>query len=204
MADTEQAEQNRAGLARRARIVECAIDALVEVGYARTSVGEIARRAGISKGVVTYHFPDKASLLSQVVVALYQQAGNEIQSTVDAAANARDALRGYLEANLNFIAAHSRHVRAAIEVMTNLRKDNSEPAFTPGVVDPVTNHLAGLLHGGQLTGQFDDFNCRCLALMLRAAIDTAATHLIADADFDLPTYRRELIEFADRATRPAP
>lgn len=158
---------------------------------------------GPTKGVVTYHFPDKANLLGQVVVTLYQHAGDEIQSTVEGAANARNALRGYLEANLNFIAAHPRHVQAAIEVMANLRNRGNEPVFTPDAADPVTDRLAGLLRAGQLAGQFGGFDCRSLALMLRAAIDTAAAHLITDPSFDLPTYRRELIELADRATRPA-
>lgn len=203
MTVTEQTEPNQAGRARRAQILDCAIEALAEVGYARTSVGEIARRAGISKGVVTYHFPDKADLLGQVVVALYRHVGDEIQSTVEGAADDRNALRGYLEANLNFIAAHPRHVQAAIEVMANLRNHDDQPAFTPGAADPVTDHLAELLHAGQLAGQFGDFDCRCLALILRAAIDTAAARLITDPNFDLPTYRRELIELADRATRPA-
>lgn len=198
---TEQTEPNRAGRMRRAQIVESAIDALVEVGYARTSIGEIARRSGISKGVVTYHFRDKATLLGEVVVALYQQAGDEIQSTVELAENGKDALRGYLETNLNFIAAHPRHVQAAIEVVANLRKQDNEPAFPPSAADPVSDHLAGLLHAGQLAGQFGDFDSRCLALMIRAATDAAATHLITDPDFDLPAYRRQLIEFADRATR---
>lgn len=202
MVATQPAEPNQAGLSRRAQILQCTIDALAEVGYSRTSVGEIARRAGISKGVVSYHFPDKTALLGQVVVELYRGAGEQIQAQVKAAENSRDALRGYLETNLDFIAAHPRQVRAAVEVVANLRNHDDEPAFTPGAADPVTDHLAGLLRTGQQAGQFGVFDCRCVALMLRAAIDTAASHLITDATFDLPTYRQQLIELADRATRP--
>lgn len=202
MVSVEQAEPNQAGIWRRGQIVRCTIDALAEAGYGGTSVGEIARRAGVSKGVVSYHFPDKAALLGQVVFELYRGAGDQIQSQVDAARDSRDALRAYLETNLDYIAAHSRHVRAAAEVMANLRAPNGEPVFSPGAADPVTDHLAALLRTGQQAGLFGDIDCRCVALILRAAIDTAAGRLIADPSFDLSAYRRQLIDLADRATRP--
>ena len=52
---------------RRDQLVECAIDAIVELGFQRASVAEVARRAGVSKGVVTYHFPAKEELIRAVV-----------------------------------------------------------------------------------------------------------------------------------------
>ena len=43
-------------LARRAQIAQCAAEAIAEVGYADASMAEIARRAGVAKSVVSYHF----------------------------------------------------------------------------------------------------------------------------------------------------
>ena len=54
-------------LKRRDQLVDCAIDAVVELGFARTSVAEVARRAGVSKGVVTYHFAAKDDLIGAVI-----------------------------------------------------------------------------------------------------------------------------------------
>jgi TetR/AcrR family fatty acid metabolism transcriptional regulator len=53
--------------ARRAQILRCAIEAIAESGYGRASLAEIARRAGVSKGVVSYYFASKDELLAQVV-----------------------------------------------------------------------------------------------------------------------------------------
>src|SRR5579885_966269 len=53
--------------ARRAQIVECAIDAIAALGYPRASLAQIARRARISKGVISYYFADKDELIRQVV-----------------------------------------------------------------------------------------------------------------------------------------
>jgi AcrR family transcriptional regulator len=49
------------------QIVQAAIRVLARQGYARTSLLDIAREAGMSKGAVHYHFPTKEALLSVVL-----------------------------------------------------------------------------------------------------------------------------------------
>lgn len=79
--------------ARRAQIIECAIDTITEVGFARASLTEIGQRAGISKGGVAYHFAGKAELLEQVVIDVYTRAGEAITSRVATETTAADCLR---------------------------------------------------------------------------------------------------------------
>src|ERR1700746_1264946 len=54
-------------LARRAQIAQCAAEALTEVGYADASMADIARRAGVAKSVISYHFSDKEELMGEVL-----------------------------------------------------------------------------------------------------------------------------------------
>ncbi len=54
-------------LARRAQMAQCAAEALAEMGYADVSMAEIARRAGVAKSVVSYHFSDKEELMGEVL-----------------------------------------------------------------------------------------------------------------------------------------
>jgi TetR/AcrR family transcriptional regulator, fatty acid metabolism regulator protein len=192
------------GRARRAQLLDCAVEALNEVGYAGCSIGEIARRAGVSKGVVTYHFPSKEELLTGVVTNLYEQAGAQIGARVKASADAREALRGYLEANLGFIADHPRLIRAAAEVVVNLRRADGSLAFAPDTSDPVTEHLQALLQAGQDQGVFRKFDPAALALIIRSAIDAASGRLAANPAFDIAAYQAELITGIDLATRREP
>ena len=59
--------------ARRAQIVAAAIDTLAEVGYARASLGRIAQRIGISRGLISYHFAGKDELMTEVVREVLEQ-----------------------------------------------------------------------------------------------------------------------------------
>ena len=50
-----------------AQIVQATIRVLSRSGYARTSLMDIAREAGMSKGAVHYHFPTKEALIQVVL-----------------------------------------------------------------------------------------------------------------------------------------
>jgi TetR/AcrR family transcriptional regulator, fatty acid metabolism regulator protein len=190
------------GRARQAQLVDCAIQALCDVGFTGTSIAEVARRAGVSKGVVTYHFPTKDALLWQVVAALYERAGSTIAERVATEATALGALVSYIEANLAFVAEHTAHVRAALEVVTNLRCPDGEPAVDPAGLDAVTTHLQAMIQHGQDCGEFAAIDAGTLATIIRAAIDTAAARGAKDPDFDHARYARELVLVVRRALEP--
>jgi AcrR family transcriptional regulator len=50
-----------------AQIVAAATRVIARQGYARTSLNDIAREAGMSKGAVHYHFPSKEALVAKVL-----------------------------------------------------------------------------------------------------------------------------------------
>ncbi len=64
--------------AMRGRLLDAAVESLVELGYARTSTQEIARRAGVSRGTQLHHFPTKESLVVAAVEYLVDKRLEEI------------------------------------------------------------------------------------------------------------------------------
>ena len=191
------------GRARQAQLVDCAVQSLVEGGFAGTSIGEVARRAGVSKGVVTYHFRSKDALLRQVVASLYERAGDRIAARVEAADTAMGALEGYVEANLAFVVEHAVHVRAVMEIAANVRLDGgSVPGG--GDADPVAAHLRALIEQGQAGGEFAEVDAGVLATVIRASIDTAAARGATDTGFDAALFTRELLLVVRRALEVRP
>ncbi len=60
--------------ATRQGLLDATLECLVELGYARTTTTEVARRAGVSQGAIFNHFPTK----SQLVVAATEQLFAEL------------------------------------------------------------------------------------------------------------------------------
>lgn len=54
----------------RDRLLEAAVDSLIELGVARTSTLEVQRRTGFSRGALLHHFPRYADLLAATVTEL--------------------------------------------------------------------------------------------------------------------------------------
>ena len=59
--------------ARAQRILDAAADLFVHYGYDKTTVSDIARQAGVSKGAIYLHFTSKDNLLEALIVRELQQ-----------------------------------------------------------------------------------------------------------------------------------
>ena len=59
-------------------ILNAAVAALIELGFAKTTTLEVQRRAQVSRGALLHHFPSKAGLLAATVGHLAQLRGREL------------------------------------------------------------------------------------------------------------------------------
>lgn len=195
MRTTPASNPSPGGQARKAQLVECAVDALVERGFAGTSVAEVARRAGVSKGVVTYHFRTKEDLLGEVVTSLYRNAGHQIAEATGDSNSVTGELATYIRSNLAFVADHPRHVRAVMEVAANMRPADGPP----GGGDPLSAHLRELIERGQATGEVAEVDAGVLAMTIRASIDAAAARAAVDPTADPRGHAEHLVTIVGRA-----
>lgn len=74
-----------AGDVRRRQLIEATIEAIGELGFNATTIAEIARRADVSTGLVSFYFGDKDGLLEATLRHLARQLSRA------AAARLRDA-----------------------------------------------------------------------------------------------------------------
>src|SRR3712207_5965716 len=103
-------------MARRAQVVDAAIRAISEVGLQRASLAEVARRAGLSKAAVLYHFAGRDELIEQVVVAVLTRGAEYMAARTATAADPAAELRAYIEANVQYIAAHREDVKVLVAI----------------------------------------------------------------------------------------
>jgi len=187
--------------ARKAQLIECAIEIIATLGYAQASLAQIAQRAGVSKGVVTYYFSNKEELIGQVVSAIYTEAAAYIGPRVAAHTAFAPRLRAYIEAHVEYISAHLQQMMAIIEIASNMRTSGGKLRYGVGAAPAVRAALEALLRKGQQAGEFRDFDARVMAVAIRGAIDALPPLLIADPQMDAGQYAREVGDLFDRATR---
>lgn len=187
--------------ARRAQIIDAAVDTLVELGYARATMAEIARRAGISKSVISYYFESKDVLLEKVVESIYQAGAGAVKERVLPASSAMLALRTWIRTDVEFIAAHPREITAVAEIALGMRAPDGGPRWDASSGEWMVESVETLFRFGQKSGEFRPFPTRVMAVTLRSAIDRVSFELMTNPDMDMKEYADELITIFELATR---
>lgn len=98
---------------RRAQLLELGLQLFSDHSYDELGVDDIARAAGISKGLLYHYFPSKRDYYVEVV----RRAAGELLARTDGAPHAEvsvEALRGALDAYLDFVDQHARSYVALV------------------------------------------------------------------------------------------
>jgi betaine-aldehyde dehydrogenase len=86
--------------ARRVQLIDVTVDSLAEVGYVGTTLAEIARRAGVSPGLVAHYFGDKDGLLEAAFRTLAREVAVRMRERLALARSPRARVQAVIDANL--------------------------------------------------------------------------------------------------------
>jgi TetR/AcrR family transcriptional regulator, fatty acid metabolism regulator protein len=190
--------------ARRRQIVDSAIDVIAAHGLPNASLTRIAHQAGISKGVISYHFDGKDDLLYQIVADYGAAEEAAIWPNVGKPKSAGEALERYINAYVNFIYSRPKHLKATLEIIFSLRNADGTLIFDLSSED-IAEHdhgsLEALLRRGQQREEFGEFDPRVMAVTLRGAVDNLAILIFSKPDIDIDHFKSELNLIFRRATR---
>lgn len=131
-ASASRKQQERTNESRRA-LIEAAIEAIADVGIANATLVEIARRAGVSRGLINYHFESKNDLFAQVSQYRYEKNRaryREALSLSQPPAERLDSmLQVFADVNLN-----EEHI-AKLEIVLHARSDADLNARITGLLE---------------------------------------------------------------------
>jgi AcrR family transcriptional regulator len=200
--ETQTSDQPRVSFieqARRAQIIDCAVETIAELGFAQASLAQIAKRAGVSTGVILYYFAGKDELIAAVAAHVFATGEAFMRPIVNAEETPRGALVTFIRASVRFVADHPRFVLAMRSIL-RAGDNGGGPRFDPGILAARHEGFVSILAWGQHTGAFRQFSIPVMAATIIEALDYLP-HLAADPDTDLTAYAEELVELFDRATR---
>lgn len=135
----------------RARILDVATRMVAEFGYAGATSPRIAEAAGLTRGAMLYHFPDRESLVEALVAHVQAKRQALLQEAVDSAPHGADRTDHAIDAYwrvLNepaFIAFAELERTARTDPMVQARVAEAQAAFDRAEVG---DHLFDLVQGG--------------------------------------------------------
>ena len=187
--------------ARRRQLIDCAIECLAEAGYAGASLANVAQRAGVSKGVVLYHFRSKDALVETTVEEIFRALREFIMPRIEAEPDARGRLRAFITAQLSFLEQHRAQLLAVSYILMNHRNHRGEFELRAKAERAARTAISSILEQGQSSGEFRAFALRPMAATILNAINGALSEWVADPSLSLSEYAAELVTTFELATR---
>jgi TetR/AcrR family transcriptional regulator, fatty acid metabolism regulator protein len=205
---TSQADQVARGSTftrqkRRDQLVQYMIEVIAEAGFARASVGELARRAGVSKGVVTYHFAAKDDLIRAVITDVIASMEEYLRPRLLAAEPARFPERfvaAYVTAWAGYYRSHASQVLALVRIFNAFRDESGRPNPAFGARAGEVAAIEQVLRAGQDLGRLGSFDPHVMASVIKVAVDDLLNQFVKDPDLDLESYAAQLALLFERAT----
>lgn len=122
--------------AQRERIVLACFQLVAQVGYAESTLRQIAARAGVSIGSLYHYFPDKSAILDHMLDVLVRRDEGLIRNTLPADADAATRLRTVLV----FVDAHRDHLRDLLRVAMEVHRHEPTPERRARVRDAMRRY----------------------------------------------------------------
>jgi AcrR family transcriptional regulator len=101
--------------ARRAQLLDAALEVFVAQGFHAASMDDIADHAGISKPVLYQHFPSKLDLYLALLDAQVEDLVSRIRATLDATTDNRERVRGAITTYFDFVESKGAAYRLVFE-----------------------------------------------------------------------------------------
>ena len=199
----EAEKQSFIAEARRAQIVEAAIKTLDEIGYVQASLAQIAKRAGISTALISYHFTDKDDLMNHVLMNLLEKSTSYVLERVHQHNEPHEQLSAFIVASLAYQGTHHAHNSALLEIIFNARTPDKIPYYklSDEGEEPLLQELQQILQDGQEQGVFGAFNRDVMSSLIQGAIGEYMLSTAVTKKVDLETYSRELVKIVHQALK---
>ncbi|WP_052889682.1 TetR family transcriptional regulator [Thermogemmatispora carboxidivorans] len=190
----------------REQLLRAALSCFLEHGYAATTLDEVARRAGTTRGAIQWHFGSKADLFNTLVREQYERAARKLLPLYRRDGAPLETLRAILLAWLSY-PEEDADFRAMLE-LTTLRT-GMLPELQSGIEEKVQAveasiaHFAALLRRAREAGEI-----RAEVVPEQAAtaaysliVGLSSLWLLNPSAFSLRAYATEAVEIFIRGLR---
>jgi len=154
------------------RIVEAMRASVATRGFAASTFEQVARAAGVSRGLLHYYFGTKERLLVEAVRRECDLRHEQIDRAIVGANSADDVLAALVQAFEQFLGEGPSPAVMFFEVLTLAQRNEEIAAQLADLGRRMRGHIAEALRAKAAAG----------VLELRADADTAASFLLALAD----------------------
>ncbi|MGM0806100.1 MAG: TetR/AcrR family transcriptional regulator [Bacillota bacterium] len=182
-------------------IIEATIDLINEFGFLNFSIGKVANKINVSKGVISYHFPTKELLLQSVVMDYYENASKYMEQHIRLDKGAMDTLSSYIESCLYFSYENKKQTITIVDIVLNCRNKDGELLFQ-GDDSSIYQPLIEIFkYGQEVEKVYRNFSPEFMAKCIRNVIDSVSVAIAKNEIDNVDEAIREVKTIFESATK---
>jgi AcrR family transcriptional regulator len=188
---------------RREQLADAAVAVVASQGYRGTTADAIAKRAGVSKGLLWHYFSDRDDLLEFTAQRTLVKLRETVAADVDLAQPVPQLLRDAIHRVTGLRATHRAELKAMHEIVLNLRTADGTPRLDLAQYDETYAQQEAIFRRGQAEGDFRrTLDPRYMAATYQGAVDTMLDYLDTHPDADPDQYATALADILLDGLRP--
>ena len=178
--------------ARREQVLDATITLLERGSWHATSLAAVAAEAGVSKGVVTYWFPEKDALIVAAMERYHERTSARLLAVATSGGTVEDRFTRLIEAAFPSVDAVVAEVAFQAEVMSFAKTSPVARAQITQAYQLFRAASNGLIAMGRAEG-FVTASLPGTADLVHALVDGASLMVAADPTIDLPRLRASVV-----------
>jgi len=162
---------------RRAQILRAALACMARKGYAHTTMDDIAREAGLSKGAIYWYFPSKREMFLTMVREFLERTVSTLKAlTAQEAGSPSERLSRLLQVIATLFAQEQDAVLVTVDFWSLSRHDEEFSRLFHDAYQAFQEMAERLLAEGVRTGEFRPMRVREVARLLLGMYDGLFFH----------------------------
>ena len=178
---------------RKNQIVRATVECITRYGYHNFSMQDVARVAGVSKGIIHYYFLNKDDLMMSVLERVVSDIENVLHSDINAITDPVKKLEIFIEVCLDIVRSTTEYYQVNMDFWTQINQKE-------GVRQVIAKHYiqfrktcSQVLEEGIKQGVFRDVNPQEYSSFIIATIDGISLQWLFDKDaFDYETTVKQI------------
>lgn len=146
------------------KIIATAEKLFSEKGYDRVSMREIAETAGISKGLIYYHFKDKEALYTELAREGIEALGSQLSQAIAVGKTPKEKIRIYIRNFYELVSSKEQLIKILARELTN--EEGEVSGYILKQADEMISKLASIVQEGVNNGDFRSVDPRLTAVSL--------------------------------------
>lgn len=106
---------------RKRQITSAAYEVIAQKGYYNFTMMDIAKKAGVSSGLIHHYFKDKENMLVTLLREMQQNISSSLERTIESVVDPKQKLEIYIDQAIGVVEAEREYLHILFDFMTQIK-----------------------------------------------------------------------------------